>query len=703
MAFERPRQTLLRIRSVVASHCLSLCWGSYVLGLFWLLLHPAVTITTGELKCRNTYMSENALLVDLMDARSDHTEARAAHDMQQKLLRLPDVPSRGCGDNCSAVVNWIDAELRGLDRVEVYRQEFQLDATSAPRTNVYGVLRASPLADGKEAIVLVTHYCNVGAGIGDSSGLSVGLALLNYLAKAKWLAKDVILLAADDGALDGSDGFAFGTEAWLQAYHLDSVQSDLQEGLPMRAGIIRAAINLETMPSSHPVGAVGIYAAGMNGQLPNLDLVNTAVRAFRRHRIPTVLDRASVQQVEGHVHESYVSSVLSWMKYVCKEYAGVGLEQGLLAYLDNLKGMLHFMTTLASGSSGPHANFISYNIDSVTLSLTTSPNAGDRPLSTRGVLRSIEMVVRAVSNIEEKLHQSFYLYVLPSPSTFVSVGEYFYALALAISPAIAHLLYVATKTSGMRVAFALAVLLVVETLCVLLLIMVGKYYATPAASLQAPRLDDKGAIRWWALTIAISFIQAFVVAVIVPALRSVRSLSGCVETHAWGKQVARYEVEQQMKLSEEPATTSAREAGDYGSNLDPGWRAIKFMTMAVLVYAHCILGILNYPMAIFGALPMAHFASIVPLTTASQATRVWNGLWLAISSPLVLLVLLSWTRMDAIAGLSYIVDSFAHHTNLLALPYICCIYASIHTLSLAIWLYPAPQVALVSEGKSKKE
>ena len=65
-------------------------------------------------------------------------------------------------------------------------------------------------------------------------------------------------------------------------------------------------------------------------------------------------------------------------------------------------------------------------------------------------------------------------------------------------------------------------------------------------------------------------------------------------------------------------------------------------------YAHCILGILNYPMAIFGALFMAHFASIVPLTTASQATRVWNGLWLAISSPLVLLVLLSWTRMGTL-------------------------------------------------------
>ena len=124
------------------------------------MLKPRGFNDLGELKCRNTYMSENALLIDLMDAQSDHEEARVVHDMQQKLLGLPDLPSRGCGDNCSAVVNWIDAQMRGLDRVEVYHQEFQLDAMSAPRTNVYGILRASPLADSKvRARPLGCHCC----------------------------------------------------------------------------------------------------------------------------------------------------------------------------------------------------------------------------------------------------------------------------------------------------------------------------------------------------------------------------------------------------------------------------------------------------------------------------------------------------------------------------------------------------------------
>jgi glycosylphosphatidylinositol transamidase len=103
----------------------------------------------GELKCRGTYMSENALLIDLMEARASHQEAHSARGFHNDLLALPELAPSGCGDNCSQVVDWIDAQLRGLDRVEAYRQEFQTDEAAALRTNVYGILRASPLADGK--------------------------------------------------------------------------------------------------------------------------------------------------------------------------------------------------------------------------------------------------------------------------------------------------------------------------------------------------------------------------------------------------------------------------------------------------------------------------------------------------------------------------------------------------------------------------
>lgn len=45
--------------------------------------------------------------------------------------------------------------------------------------------------------MLVTHYRNVGNNNGESSGIAMGLALLEYLGTAKWLAKDIVLLLAD--------------------------------------------------------------------------------------------------------------------------------------------------------------------------------------------------------------------------------------------------------------------------------------------------------------------------------------------------------------------------------------------------------------------------------------------------------------------------------------------------------------------------
>ncbi|KAK1942851.1 Glycosylphosphatidylinositol anchor attachment 1 protein [Phytophthora citrophthora] len=635
--------------------------------------------------CRGTYMSENALLIDLMEARASHQEANWARNFHHDLLELPELPSTGCGDNCSSVVDWIDTQLRGLDRVEAYQHVFQTDSTLEPRTNVYGILRASPLADGKEAIVLITHYRNIGEENGVNSGLSYGLALLKYLSRAKWLAKDVILLAADDGVLDGSDGYASGTEAWLQAYHLDPVDSGLQGVLPMRAGVIRAAVNLETLFDSRQINTVGIYTAGMNGQLPNLDLVNTAMRAFREHQISTILDRAEAQNTTEH--KGLVSATIGHIKSLSEKYMPLEYKESSRNYLANLEGMLHFMTTLASGPSGPHANFISYNIDSITLSLTKNSASSERPLAPRDVLRSIEMVVRALSNLEEKLHQSFFLYVLPNTSTFVSVGEYVYAVLLAISPAIAHLLYLANQTSGMRVAFALTVFLVVETLCVLLLLGVCKYFATPTALLQNFSFSELSTTRWFVVAIVISVVQAFVVMVVMPMLRAVAGFSGCVGMHDWQKKLSMYEAEQQKKLQTEAPITPDSTVGI--PELDAGWRAIKFITMAVIVYAHCILAILNYPMALFCAIPMAHFARVTPLKSSTQARSIWNGLWLFVSSPLVLLILLNWSQLDVVAALSYAVDSFVHRINLLALAYTCCIYVSVHTLSLVVWIYPA--------------
>lgn len=60
-------------------------------------------------------------------------------------------------------MDWIDAQLRELTHVATYRQVFEMDTPIASHTNVYGILRASPLADNKvpDNNVVIGLLCKV--------------------------------------------------------------------------------------------------------------------------------------------------------------------------------------------------------------------------------------------------------------------------------------------------------------------------------------------------------------------------------------------------------------------------------------------------------------------------------------------------------------------------------------------------------------
>jgi glycosylphosphatidylinositol transamidase len=71
------------------------------------------------------------------------------------------------------------------------------------------------------------------------------------------------------------------------------LSADILPGeLPGRSGAIQAALNLEI--GTDRVSRLDIRIEGLNGQLPNLDFVNTAVRLCKREGIiPTLQKRVS--------------------------------------------------------------------------------------------------------------------------------------------------------------------------------------------------------------------------------------------------------------------------------------------------------------------------------------------------------------------------------------------------------------------------
>ena len=75
-----------------------------------------------------------------------------------------------------------------------------------------------------------------------------------------------------------------------------------------------------------------------------------------------------------------------------------------------------FASTLCEGSSGLHAGLLQHGIESATISTTSSI------VSSVAFGRGLGRVVRSLSNLDERLHQSFWFYMLPDNHTFVSIG-----------------------------------------------------------------------------------------------------------------------------------------------------------------------------------------------------------------------------------------------------------------------------------------
>ncbi|ETV65083.1 hypothetical protein H257_18132 [Aphanomyces astaci] len=658
---------------------LYVAWIGVLLGIAWVLAHPVATVTTGELKSRGTYFSENALLVD--STMSDITDLQAswAKKLHKEYINLEWTDENGCElhSTCTHVMHWIESKLHAIPGVEVYRQQYTqhlYDAEYVNRTNLYAVLRGAPMVDGKESLVLVAQYPNIPATNKNGfSALTVGLAMLRYLNDKKWLAKDVVLLLTDDGPNDGRDGYSPGVEAWLQAYHSDPFSTS--SPLPMHAGVIRGAINLETSSDRHKYNAVGIFTAGMNGQLPNLDLVNSAVDTLENERFAIALDRCADSSI---VCDDVLELLHPWVRSM--------VSPDLDGYLTRLFTMLRFMKTLATGPSGPHANFIHYNIDAITVAALHSKASSSFQLS--NWMRAIATVVRGVSNLEEKFHQSFYFYLLPSTRTFVSIGEYYYPMVLLMLPLFAHTLYIATNTGGLRLAFALAAFATAAGLGVLLLILTTHLSVldpiVPLLDLTKTHPETLSRSYCWTLVGIAAVFQLVAVRWLVPALATHALLDGCVDESQWLRQIHDHRKEFQATRPENDRNKDLLvEHVPYTS--DNGWLAVKGLASIFVIVVHCAVGILNYPFALLCTLPIVPLIALSKPSVESTTIRsAFNALLLLLLSPVGSLVLLDVAHPGAMDGLAYGINGYARH-GLLTVPYLCMVYFPVHTL--AMWVY----------------
>ncbi|XP_044514289.1 glycosylphosphatidylinositol anchor attachment 1 protein isoform X2 [Gracilinanus agilis] len=361
-----------------------LCVMSYVAGVIWFLGLAFSPLT------QNTYISENAMGSTMVEEQFEGGEhalsyARDFIAQRRKTGSLP--------------VTWLERTMRSVG-LEVYSQSFSRtlpfpDETHerymVSGTNVYGILRA-PRAASTESLVLI-----VPSSPGTLNAQAVGLllSLATYFRSQIYWAKDIIFLVTEHDLL--------GTEAWLEAYHDVNITGMQSSALRGRAGAIQAAVALEL--NSDVVTSLDVAVEGLNGQLPNLDLLNL-FHAF------------------------------------CQKEALLCTLQGKLQHSDwaSLGGSLHGLQTLmlmvlrqASGRPhGPHGLFLRYHVEAITLRGINSFRQYKYDMTSVG--KTLEGMFRKLNNLLERLHQSYFFYLLPSLSRFVSIGLYM--------PAIGFLLFI---------------------------------------------------------------------------------------------------------------------------------------------------------------------------------------------------------------------------------------------------------------------
>uniref|UniRef100_A0A8C1BYB7 GPI-anchor transamidase component GPAA1 n=1 Tax=Cyprinus carpio carpio TaxID=630221 RepID=A0A8C1BYB7_CYPCA len=298
---------------------------------------------------------------------------------------------------CGMPVEWLVKAMqsRGL---EVFTQSFSRklpfpdenkERYMVRGTNVYGILRA-PRAPRTEALV-ISAPCSPG----DSNNQAVGLllALAQYFRNQVYWAKDIIFLVNEHDLM--------GTQAWLEAYHHTNITGMEYSPLQGRAGSIQAALSLEL--SSDVITSLDLILEGLNGQLPNLDLANLFYAFCQKLGVLCTI-QGKLQRNDWDTAEGYTHAAQTMMLMVLKQACG--------------------------RSWGDHGLFLRYHIEAASVRGINSFRHYKTDAATIG--RLLEGMVRKLNNLLERLHQSYFFYLLPSLSRFVSIGCYMLAFGLLV-------------------------------------------------------------------------------------------------------------------------------------------------------------------------------------------------------------------------------------------------------------------------------
>ncbi|KAH9035501.1 Gaa1-like protein [Lactarius pseudohatsudake] len=373
--------------------------GLLATGCLWLLALPLSHLQSG------TYIDENALQPSQVNTYWNWGDVHRADKFLQDVTSL------------------LDRNLSSAERAAFFATEFAKSGipSSTQRysiptargvmngTNAYAIFSA-PRTSGTEAVVISASWKSLTGGY-NLRGVSTVLSLATFMKQYSHWSKDIIFVI--------SDSHLDGMHAWLSAYHTPTNPNQDVEPLSIASGVIWTALNIDY--PGHSFSHLGVFREGLNGRLPNQDLINS-FRVISQHTgsVPVLLyDHYEPSEFPGR--EQIRSFFPSWLPDWIREHEDV-IEYGYRA-----KNILrHFVYQAKGRASGAHGLFHQYRIDAITLFAV--PSNGPHGFHALG--RTIESTLRTMNNLLERLHASFFFYIMTTPSSFLKIGSYLPSVVL---------------------------------------------------------------------------------------------------------------------------------------------------------------------------------------------------------------------------------------------------------------------------------
>lgn len=392
-----------------------------IASLAWLLVLPQ------DGQFRNTYISENALMPGQVTSYFRESEWNIVRGYRSETKKWNYQES---AKSNPMLESWLtDLGLKVAS--------FEDEKTNS--STLYAVMHA-PRGDNTEAVVLVTPYIT-STNEDNIGGFAITPALARYFGRMSIWSKNVIFVFPKDGHAS--------LRSWVEAYHTS---------LDLTAGSIEAAIVLEYPKDSDNFDHMQLFYEGLNGQLPNLDLINTITTIARNENMHVGIQDTPGEQL---TRRDYWSRLRTLARGILR-LALSGLQKSSLGCEAFSGWQIQAVTIRAVGTGGPDITQFARIADST---------------------------FRAVNNLLEKFHQSFFFYLLLSPTHFVSIGTYLpSSVLLAVAFALSSLCCLANGVSGTEYLSGMGVLLMtftaIELVCLALAFALPHLVLTSADPLR---------------------------------------------------------------------------------------------------------------------------------------------------------------------------------------------------------------------------